>query len=298
MLVVTRPDVIGRAARRATSRSASTSSRPTPSAACRPPLGEYGLADRAHEINLAGARIAREVADSFATPTGPGSWPARSGPGTKFPSLGQIRFADLRDQLRGPGPRPARRRRRPVHHRDPSSTCSRLKAAMIGARRAMAAAGRAGPAAGAGHHRADRPHAARHRDRRRPVPPSTPCGPTSSASTAPPARPRWASTSATCPSTPACRSRASPTPACRRWSTARCTTTSPPRSWPSTTPASSPSSASASSAAAAAPRPGTSPAVVDALPRTSSRPPRQPVHEAGRHLDLLDGAVRPGHRRS
>ena len=33
---------------------------------------------------------------------------------------------------------------------------------------------------------------------------------------------------------PACRSRASPTPACRRWSTARCTTTSPPTSSPTT----------------------------------------------------------------
>src|SRR5690348_17575951 len=41
-------------------------------------------------------------------------------------------------------------------------------------------------------------------------------GPTSSASTAPPAPTRWASTSATWPSTPACRSRACPTPACPR----------------------------------------------------------------------------------
>ena len=37
------------------------------------------------------------MADGFATPTAPGGWPARSGPGTKFPSLGQIRFAELRD---------------------------------------------------------------------------------------------------------------------------------------------------------------------------------------------------------
>src|SRR5215472_7424461 len=34
-------------------------------------LGEYGLADRAHEINLAGARLAREAADSFSTPDRP-----------------------------------------------------------------------------------------------------------------------------------------------------------------------------------------------------------------------------------
>src|SRR5262249_56770018 len=52
-------------------------------------LGEYGIAKRAHELNLAGARIAREVAAGY-----PGTWVAGSiGPGTKFPSLGQIRFA-------------------------------------------------------------------------------------------------------------------------------------------------------------------------------------------------------------
>ena len=55
-------------------------------------LAEYGLADRAHELNVTAARIAREVASGY------GGWVAGSiGPGTKFPSLGQIRFADLRD---------------------------------------------------------------------------------------------------------------------------------------------------------------------------------------------------------
>ena len=29
------------------------------------PLGEYGIGDRAHELNLAAARIAREVADGY-----------------------------------------------------------------------------------------------------------------------------------------------------------------------------------------------------------------------------------------
>ncbi|HEX2274380.1 MAG TPA: homocysteine S-methyltransferase family protein, partial [Acidimicrobiales bacterium] len=61
------------------------------------PLGEYGIADRAAEINLAAARIAREVADGYSSPDRP-RWVAGSiGPGTKFPSLGQIRFAELRD---------------------------------------------------------------------------------------------------------------------------------------------------------------------------------------------------------
>jgi len=60
-------------------------------------LGEYGIADRAHELNVKAARIAREVADGYATPGEP-RWVAGSiGPGTKFPSLGQIRFAEFRD---------------------------------------------------------------------------------------------------------------------------------------------------------------------------------------------------------
>src|SRR2546423_1588066 len=55
-------------------------------------LAEYGIAERAHELSFKSARIAREVADGY------GGWVAGSmGPGTKFASLGQIRFADLRD---------------------------------------------------------------------------------------------------------------------------------------------------------------------------------------------------------
>ena len=49
-------------------------------------------------------------------------------------------------RLRGAGRRPARGRRRRAAHRDRATTCSRRKAAIIGCRRAMAAAGRAGPA--------------------------------------------------------------------------------------------------------------------------------------------------------
>src|SRR5690349_10027350 len=56
------------------------------------PLGEYDIADKAFEINEAAARIANEVA------SGHGGLVAGSiGPGTKFASLQQIRFADLRD---------------------------------------------------------------------------------------------------------------------------------------------------------------------------------------------------------
>jgi 5-methyltetrahydrofolate--homocysteine methyltransferase len=59
-------------------------------------LAEYGLADRAREISRAGAEIATSVAAEFATLQRP-RWVAGSmGPGTKFPTLGQIPYADLR----------------------------------------------------------------------------------------------------------------------------------------------------------------------------------------------------------
>src|SRR5262245_29837528 len=61
------------------------------------PLGEYGIADKAYEINLEAAKIARDVADSYATPDKPRFVSGSIGPGTKFASLGQIRFAELRD---------------------------------------------------------------------------------------------------------------------------------------------------------------------------------------------------------
>lgn len=61
------------------------------------PLAEYGIENRVHELNVASARLARQVADDFAT-DGRKRWVAGSiGPGTKFPTLGQIRYADLRD---------------------------------------------------------------------------------------------------------------------------------------------------------------------------------------------------------
>ena len=59
------------------------------------PLSEYGLAERTYEIAAAGAAIARRTADDYE-----GRFVAGSiGPGTKFPTLGQIRYADLRDQF-------------------------------------------------------------------------------------------------------------------------------------------------------------------------------------------------------
>lgn len=64
------------------------------------PLAEYGIADRAYDIARAGAEIAREVADRYTNEHHP-RWVAGSlGPGTKFASLGQIPFAELRDAYR------------------------------------------------------------------------------------------------------------------------------------------------------------------------------------------------------
>src|SRR5215472_11667604 len=83
-------------------------------------LGEYGLESRIEELSEAGARIARQAADAWAARGRP-RWVLGSvGPGTKLPTLGHVRFATLRE------------------------TCQDLlqaKAAVIGAKRAIAAAG-------------------------------------------------------------------------------------------------------------------------------------------------------------
>ena len=54
-------------------------------------LSEYGLEDKTYEINIAGAKLAREAADEFSDKFVFGSM----GPGTKLPSLSQISFDDL-----------------------------------------------------------------------------------------------------------------------------------------------------------------------------------------------------------
>ncbi len=65
-----------------------------------PVLAEYGQEHRVHELNLAAARLAREAADDYATTERPRWVAGNLGPGTKFPTLGQIRYADLRDAYR------------------------------------------------------------------------------------------------------------------------------------------------------------------------------------------------------
>ncbi len=58
-------------------------------------LAEYGIADRAFELSLASARIARRLADEYATTNQPRFVAGSIGPGTKFPTLGQISYDDL-----------------------------------------------------------------------------------------------------------------------------------------------------------------------------------------------------------
>lgn len=61
-------------------------------------LAEYDIAERNHELSVAGARIAREVADEYTASTGQQRWVLGSmGPGTKLPTLGHIDYATIRD---------------------------------------------------------------------------------------------------------------------------------------------------------------------------------------------------------
>jgi 5-methyltetrahydrofolate--homocysteine methyltransferase len=102
-------------------------------------LGEYGISDRITELSEAGARIAREAATAAAEPGRPRYVLGSVGPGTKLPTLGHVTFRELRD----------------AYQQNAAGlisggvdaiiieTCQDLlqaKAAIIGARRAIAAA--------------------------------------------------------------------------------------------------------------------------------------------------------------
>ncbi len=140
MLVLTRPDVIGEL--HAAYLDVGVDAIETCTfGAFGVPLGEYQIADKAYDINLRAAQIAREVAAGYSTSARPRFVAGSMGPGTKFATLGQIRFAELRDdyeiQARGLI----------------DGGCDLLiietqfdllgaKAAIIGSRRAMRSAGR------------------------------------------------------------------------------------------------------------------------------------------------------------
>jgi 5-methyltetrahydrofolate--homocysteine methyltransferase len=102
-------------------------------------LGEYGIAERIGEFSEAGARIARAAADRWSTPGYP-RWVLGSvGPGTKLPTLGHVKFAELRDAYQ----RNAAGLLRGGVDAIIVETCQDLlqaKAAIIGIRRAITAA--------------------------------------------------------------------------------------------------------------------------------------------------------------
>ena len=60
-------------------------------------LAEYQIAERSAELARRAAELAREVAHGYSTPDHPRFVAGSMGPGTKFPSLGQITYAALRD---------------------------------------------------------------------------------------------------------------------------------------------------------------------------------------------------------
>jgi 5-methyltetrahydrofolate--homocysteine methyltransferase len=103
-------------------------------------LGEYGITERIEELSEAGARIAAEVAAGLSTPERPRWVLGSMGPGTKLPTLGHVSFAGLRDAYE----RNAAGLIAGGAHGLIIETCQDLlqaKAAIIGAKRAVAAAG-------------------------------------------------------------------------------------------------------------------------------------------------------------
>jgi 5-methyltetrahydrofolate--homocysteine methyltransferase len=60
-------------------------------------LNEYGIADQTFELNRQAAQLAREVASGHAADGRPRFVIGSIGPGTRLPSLGQIKYTTLRD---------------------------------------------------------------------------------------------------------------------------------------------------------------------------------------------------------
>ena len=64
-------------------------------------LAEYDLQDRTRELNVAAARLARDVADEYSTPGQPRFVAGSMGPTTKLPSLGHIGYDAMAASYRG-----------------------------------------------------------------------------------------------------------------------------------------------------------------------------------------------------
>ncbi|MET8998398.1 methionine synthase [Amycolatopsis sp. NPDC004169] len=107
-------------------------------------FAEYGITGRIFELAEAGARLARETADEFATPERPRFVLGSVGPGTKLPTLGHAPFTTLRDayreEVRGLLAGGA-----DAVIVETTQDILQTKASIIGAKRAMAAEGRSVP---------------------------------------------------------------------------------------------------------------------------------------------------------
>jgi 5-methyltetrahydrofolate--homocysteine methyltransferase len=103
-------------------------------------LAEYDIAGRIYELSEASARIAREVADGWSTPDHPRFVLGSVGPGTKLPTLGHTSYAALRDayQTEVAGLVAGGADAILV---ETAQDLLQAKAAVIGARRALTAAG-------------------------------------------------------------------------------------------------------------------------------------------------------------
>ncbi|MFN6963152.1 MAG: homocysteine S-methyltransferase family protein [Pyrinomonadaceae bacterium] len=68
-------------------------------------LAEFGIADKAYDVNRRAAALAKELASDYSTPDKPRFVAGSIGPGTKLPTLGHITYRDLkaayREQVRG-----------------------------------------------------------------------------------------------------------------------------------------------------------------------------------------------------
>jgi 5-methyltetrahydrofolate--homocysteine methyltransferase len=68
-------------------------------------LSEFGIADKAYDVNKRAAELAKRIASDYSTPEKPRFVAGSMGPGTKLPTLGHITYRDLknayREQVRG-----------------------------------------------------------------------------------------------------------------------------------------------------------------------------------------------------
>ena len=158
-------------------------------------LGEFGIADKAFDLNRRAAELAREAVAEFAGDGRTRFVFGSVGPGTRLPSLGHIAYQDARRRARrrnAPGSSPA------AVDAILIETCQdplQIKAAVNGAKRAREAAGAGHPDLRPGHGRDDRHPAGRRRHRRGGDGRSRRSTCRSSGSTARPGRARWPSTS-------------------------------------------------------------------------------------------------------